>query len=202
MQTKFIIAAAVSALAASASAAPHGTPYALGAVHADFQAQLEGVAGTPGEVGEAARAAADLMGRHNAAQERLVLPLLARADAAATGTVLADADLTGRARQLETDLSQLFEGDMAVLGALAELYAVADEAGQSEISRLAERMIWHETSDVEVLYPAAILVGSAVREPANGTGPMDLRMGAGPLYGPNPVPMMGVGDPHASEARN
>ena len=40
MHTKFIIAAAVSALAASASAAPLGTPYALSAVHADFQAQL------------------------------------------------------------------------------------------------------------------------------------------------------------------
>ena len=55
------VLAAVSALAASASAAPHGTPYALGAVHADFQAQLEGIAGTPGEVGAAARVAADLI---------------------------------------------------------------------------------------------------------------------------------------------
>jgi hypothetical protein len=61
MQTKFIIAAALSALAAPASAAPHGTPYALGAVHADVQAQLEEVAGMPGGVGEAARATADLM---------------------------------------------------------------------------------------------------------------------------------------------
>lgn len=200
MHMKFIIAAAVSALAVSASAAPHGTPYALGAVHADFQAQLEGIAGTPGEVGAAARVAADLMRRHNAVQERLVLPLLGRADAAATGRILADADLAGRAQQLKTELPQLFEGDVELLGALAELYAVADEAEQSGISRLAERMIWHETSDVEV--PAAVLVGSVVREPRIGAGPVDLQIGPGPLYGRNPVPMMGVGNPHAPIARN
>jgi hypothetical protein len=202
MQTKFIIAAAVSALAASASAAPLGTPYALSAVHADFQAQLEEVAGTPGEVGAAARGAADLMRRHNAAQERLVLPLLARADAASTGRVLADADLTGRAQQLELELPQLFEGDVELLGALAELYAVADEGGQPEITRLAERLIWHQTSDVEVLYPAAVLVGSVVPGPRIAAGPVDVQIGPGPLYGPNPVPMMGVGSPHATDARN
>jgi hypothetical protein len=202
MQTKFIIAAAVSALAASASAAPHGTPYALGAVHADFQAQLEEVAGTPGEVGAAAGVAADLMRRHNAAQERLVLPLLGRADAASTGKVLADPDLAERAQQLKTELPQLFEGDVELLGALAELYAVADEDGQPEILRLAERLIWHQTSDVEVLYPAAVLVGSIVPGPRIGAGPIDVQTGPGPLYGLNPVPMMGVGSPHATEARN
>jgi len=31
---------------------------------------------------------------------------------------------------------------------------------------------------------------------------VDLQIGPGLLYGRNPVPMMGVGNPHAPEARN
>jgi hypothetical protein len=89
-----------------------------------------------------------------------------------------------------------------LLGAPAHLYAVADETGQSETTRLAERMIWHETSDVEVLYPAAVLVGSVIHGPRIGAAPLGVQTGPGPLYGPNPVPMMGVGDPHAHKARN
>jgi hypothetical protein len=44
-----------------------------------------------------------------------------------------------------------------------ELYARAEDAGDAEIARIAERMIWHETGDVEVLHPAAVLVESAMK---------------------------------------
>ena len=36
--------------------------------------------------------------------------------------------------------------------------AAAEAVGDVETARLAERMIWHETSDVEVLYPAALMM--------------------------------------------
>ena len=160
MHAKIIIAAAVSMLAASASAAPYEAPYALTAVHADFQEQLEEVATTPGEIGTAARLAAELMARQNAEQERLVMPLLGHAEIVAAGQALMDVDLRGQAQSLEAELSQLYEGDVELVGALVELYAAAENASQAEITRLAERIIWHETSDVEVLYPAALPVRS------------------------------------------
>jgi hypothetical protein len=163
MHTKIIIAAAVSTLAASAAAAPYDAPYALTAVHAEFQAQLEHVATAPGEIGTAARLAAELMATQNAEQERLVMPLLGHAEVTATRQALTDVDLPGHAQRLEAELSQLSEGDAELVAALVELYAAAEDAGQAEIARLAERIIWHETSDVEVLYPAALLVRSVAK---------------------------------------
>lgn len=162
MQKTLIIAAALSALSIPALAAPNETPYALSAVHADFQAELERTARLPGEVGAAAGAAAELMAPHNAAQERLVLPLLGWADAVASGREAKLPDIPDRTR-IDAVLSQLYDRDVDLVTALVELYAVADEAGDAQTARLAERMIWHQTSDLEVLYPAALFVETAMR---------------------------------------
>lgn len=162
MQKTLIIAAALSALSIPALAAPNETPYALSAVHADFQAELERTARLPDEVGAAAGAAAELMAPHNAAQERLVLPLLGWADAVASGREAKLPDIPDRTR-IDAVLSQLYDRDVDLVTALVELYAAADEAGDAETARLAERMIWHQTSDLEVLYPAALFVETAMR---------------------------------------
>ncbi len=181
MQPKLIIAAVVSVLALPALAAGNETPYALSAVHADFQAELEEIAGLPDEVGVAARAAADLMGPHNAAQERLVLPMLAWADAAtkkrAAGMALSDA------QSLEAELTRLRDGDVELVTALVALYAAAEAAQEPDIARRAERMIWHETGDVEVLYPAAQLVLAFMHPQAASMAPSAIHVGPGPLYG-------------------
>lgn len=201
MQTKLVIAAVLSSLAVPAIAAPSETPYALSAVHADFQAELEQTAGLPGEIGAAARAVADLMRLHSAAQERLVLPLLGRVDAVAIGRKAGGPDLPDRMR-IESELSQLYEGDVALVTALVELYAVAEEMGDTETTRLAERMIWHESGDVDVLYPAALLVASTEWTQVGGMGPADPQTGAGPLHGEDPLPVPGIGNPHGPGSGN
>jgi hypothetical protein len=193
MQTKLIIIAVASALAAPAIAAPYDAPYMLKAVHADFEAQLEEAAAAPGTIGTAARLAADLMAVQNAAQERLVLPLLGWADATAAGKVAPVADLPSR-MNLEAELLHLYDADVDLVTALVELYAAAEEAGQPGIARIAERIIWHQISDVDVLYPAALLVAS-IQAPAFAE-PMHFSATAEPLYGSGQLPMMGVGNPH------
>ena len=110
---------------------------------------------------KAARAAAGLAAPHNAAQERLILPLLGWADPRAAGSMAAIAAPADRMR-LESEVAQLYDADVDVVTALVELYAAAEAVGDVETARLAERMIWHETSDVEVLYPAALMVGSSM----------------------------------------
>ncbi len=159
MHPKFLMAAALSAFAGAATANTDPAPYAMTATHADMLAQLREVAAMPDATGTAAGRAADLMARHNAAQEQLVLPLLGWADATASRQALTAADLPVRAGGLEAELSQLHAGDVDLVTALVELYATAEETGQPGVARLAERMIWHETGDVEILYPAALLVG-------------------------------------------
>ena len=179
MQTKLIIAAVITALAVPAIAAPNETPYALSAVHADNQGQLERITGRSDEIGAAARAAADLLKPHNAAQERLVLPMLGWAESATTGTVLPTA-IPDR-NSLEAELSQLYDGDVDLVTALVDLYAAAEEAGDLETARLAERMIWHETNDVQLLYPAALLVHTSMTSRDGTTGPMGISLEPGPL---------------------
>lgn len=197
MQTKLIIAV-MSALATPAIAAPDDSPYALRAVHADFQAQLEKIAATPGTIGIAGRVAADLMAAQNAAQERLVLPLLDWADAPAAD--LARIDPVPWTQALRAEMPRLAEGDVALVTALVELYAAAEEAGQPAIALVAERMIWHETSDVEILYPAALLISE--RQPQAFAKLFAVPTTPGPLYGSGPFPMMGVGNPHPTATGN
>lgn len=202
MQTKLIIvAAALSAPALPAKSAPLETPYALGAIHADFQAQLGQLAAMPGRIGVAAKTAATIMTAHNAAQERLILPLLGLADAASAGQRPVVAIIPDRMR-LEAELTRLYDGDVDLVTALAELYAAADKAGEADIARLAERMIWHETGDVEVLYPAALLVGSALEALPVRVEPASIKIGPGPLYGEPALPMIGTGKPHGPGTEN
>lgn len=160
MHTKLIVAATLSALALPAVAAPNETPYALSAAHDDFEATLARLALRPDEIGAAAKTAGTLMSAHNAAQERLVLPLFAWTDTDAAGA--ARADLPERLH-LEAEIAQLYDGDVDLVTALVELYALADEAREPDVARQAERMIWHQTGDVQVLYPAALLVETTLR---------------------------------------
>lgn len=162
MQPRFIIAAVMSVFAATASAAPFETPYALSAPHADFLMQLEKAAEVPGQTGTAARTAADLLGPHMALQERVVLPFLAHMEAVARGEAPVDPQILVRLQSLTAELPLLMGAEPEVVTALVELFAAADTEGQPEVALLAERMIWHQTSDVEILYPAAVLVGYGV----------------------------------------
>ena len=49
------------------------------------------------------------------------------------------------------------------IGALVKLFAAAEAEGEADVSRLAERIIWHELTDAEILYSAAALVGATVQ---------------------------------------
>lgn len=199
MHKKPMVAVALSLMAATATAAPFEAPYSLSAVHADFQSQLERVAKDPGEVGTTARIAADLMAPHNAAQESLILPVLGLAEVATAGHIVADPQMAGRLRALADELAQINDSDVNLVTALVELFAAADEAGQPEITRLAERMIWHEVSDVSVLYPAALLVGTSLQ--TQMTTP-DRQNGPRLRSAPDVYPMMGVGNPHPADGQN
>ncbi len=188
MHTNLIVSAVLSALATTATAEPFEAPYSLSAVHADFQSQLEQVADKFGADGRTARIAADLMGPHNAAQERLILPILGFADAATGAQMPTDPQMPERLQVLEAELAQIHDSDVDLVIALVDLYAAADEAAQPETVRLAERIIWHEVSDVQVLYPAALLVGASLQAQLGIPSPARFQIDPGPLDGPTSSP--------------
>lgn len=162
MYRSFIVAAVVSAFAVTASAAPFETSYALSAPHADFLMQLERAADAPGQTGSAARVAADLIKPHMEVEERVVLPFLGFAEAIASGQTPINPQILARLQSLMAELPSLMDTEIEVVSALVDLFAAAEEEGQPEISRLAERMIWHQTNDAEVFYPVAVLVGYSI----------------------------------------
>jgi len=191
-----LIATAMGALfassaqfASSALAAAPDVPYALRAVHADFEAQLAAVAGEEGELGLAARDAARLFEAQNARQAALVLPLVA------TGSATARTPET--VQSFKGALPALLEGEDRVVVALSELYAAADLAGKPAVAMLAERMIWHQTNDMDMLYPQAMRVSAVAAGPSVACAAMSAAPAPGPLYGTHLIPLMGVGDPHA-----
>lgn len=192
---KIIIAAAIAALPLPALAEAFETPYALRSAHADFQAQLEAVGARQDDIGEAARIAAALMAPNNAAQEATILPVLCWTDTAISGSRQALPELPDAA-VLQAELERLYDGDVAVVTALVELYAEAVDKGDPDSARLAERIIWHQTADLEVFYPAALLVAASLRAPTYSVDHIALQVGPGPLYGTEMLPMMGIGNPH------
>lgn len=162
MYTSLVVAAVVSTFAVTASAAPFETSYVLSAPHADFLMQLEKAADAPGQTGATARVAADLIRPHMVVEEKVILPFLGYTQGVAGGQIPTDPQILVRLQSLAAELPRLMDSEKEVVSALVDLFAAAEEEGQPEISRLAERMIWHQTSDAEVLYPAAVMVGYSV----------------------------------------
>lgn len=201
MDRTLIVSAALSALASAASAASFDTPLALRATHEDFLVQLEAAASGTGETSAAAQTVRALAGPHVAAEERVILPFLGFAEAVAEGRAGAVPETAQQLDSLTAELALMPEAQTTLITALVELFAAADAEGQADVAQLARRMIWHETADAEVLYPAAAVVGAAVQSRIASAGP---RTGAGdraPLFGLGPIPMMGVGNPHPVNQR-
>lgn len=160
MKASIVVATVMCAFTATASAAPSATPYVLSAAHEDFLMQLEDVAGVPGQIGTTARAAADLVRRHNETEEAVILPFLGLAESAVASTMTGEPERG--MTHLQAELPQILDEQTEVVIALVELFAAAEEQGRPDISRLAERIVWHETGDAEILYPAAVLASSGV----------------------------------------
>jgi hypothetical protein len=159
MRTKLIVTAVFSVFATAASAGSFDTPYALSAIHQDFLLQLKDTVGESGEVGAAARAAISVLEPHIELEESVVLPFLGFAGNVAGGNASIIPEIPERLERLKAELPRLLDAESNGISTLVELYAVAASEGRPEIVQLAERMIWHETNDAEILYPAAVLVG-------------------------------------------
>ena len=72
----------------------------------------------------------------------------------------ATTDMTDR---LKAELPEMFREHQAVVAALKQLTAAAEEEKLSEHARFAEKLTLHAQTEEEVLYPAAILVGEYVK---------------------------------------
>ena len=65
--------------------------------------------------------------------------------------------------RLKAELPEMLREHHAVVAALRQLIAAADEEKLPEHARFAEKLMLHAKKEEEVLYPAAILIGAYLK---------------------------------------
>ena len=140
-------------------------PRPLKIEHEELHERLRKATKETGELGEAARAVAELMHPHFLKEEEYALPPLGLLRDLAGGRVTPDMKevlvLTDR---LKTDLGQMLAEHKSIVVALERLSGAAKKAGKMEYAEFAEALMLHAQTEEEVSYPTSILIGEYVRE--------------------------------------
>ncbi|MBI2925108.1 MAG: hemerythrin domain-containing protein [Verrucomicrobia bacterium] len=117
-----------------------------------------------GQVGDAARQVAKLLHAHFEKEEEFALPPLGLLPALASGKVTPEMNKAlALTDKLKAELPAMLHEHEAVVGALKQLAAAAEETKHAEAARFAEQLNLHAQTEEQVLYPAAILVGEFVK---------------------------------------
>lgn len=147
-------------------------PQSIASGHDALYARMKAATRAEGEVGEAARAAMEVLGPHFEKEEAYALPQLGVVAALVGAPLAPDAgslepgqreDLIERTERLRAELPQMLEEHERIASALEELRRKAEAAGDNDLARLAEEIGDHARMEEEVLYPAALLVGDHAR---------------------------------------
>jgi hemerythrin-like domain-containing protein len=140
-------------------------PQPLQHEHEALHERLRQATQAGGDVGEAAKALARLMHPHFVKEDQIALPPLGLLAALARGEWNAEmAEVLALTDQLEAELPQMLAEHRTIVAALNALREAAARAGRGEIVAFAEALVEHARTEEEVMYPAALLVGRAVRQ--------------------------------------
>jgi hypothetical protein len=140
-------------------------PLPLQHEHEALHEQLRLATNISGEVGEAAKALAQLMHPHFVKEDQFALPPLGLLAALARGEWRAEmAEVLALTEQLEAELPQMLAEHQGIVAALNTLREAAARTGHRDIVAFAEALTEHAQTEEEVMYPAALLVGQLVRQ--------------------------------------
>ena len=136
------------------------TPTPLQSEHQALHAEIAKAAKLEGRTGKATRLVARLIERHFAKEEEFALPPLGLLPALAQGMIEPQmAAAITLAAKLHHQLPDLLAEQRAIVAALEELMAAAENEGHAELVEFAERLMLHEEIEQQVSYPMAILIG-------------------------------------------
>ena len=139
-------------------------PQPLTVEHHELHEELLTGTKEAGEVGEAARAVADLLHPHFVKEEEYALPLLGLLIPVSKGDAVPHAkEAVAMAGKLKADLPHMLEEHRRIVAALDALKIAANSAGKPEYVHFAEKLTLHAQTEEQVLYPAAILVGEYLK---------------------------------------
>lgn len=140
-------------------------PRPLKIEHEELHERLRKATKETGELGEAARAVAELMHPHFLKEEEYALPPLGLLRDLAGGRVTPDMeDVLGLTDKLKSDLGRMLAEHKSIVAALERLSDAAKKAGKMKYAEFAEALVLHAQTEEEVSYPTSILIGEYVRE--------------------------------------
>lgn len=139
-------------------------PQSIQAEHRAIHDSLTEATKAPGRVGMAARDLAAVLGPHFKREDEIALaPLGLLAPLAAGETPAGMKEALAMSDALRKEMPRMLEEHTQIRAATEKLRMVAREEDASVHAQFAEQLAAHATSEEEVLYPAAILVGDIIR---------------------------------------
>ena len=139
-------------------------PRSIQVEHETIHEALMEATKAPGRVGLVARELAAVLGPHFKREDEIALPplgLLAPLAAGESPSGMKEALAMSDA--LRKEMPRMLEEHKQIRAATEKLRTVAREENASVHAQFAEHLAAHATSEEEVLYPAAILVGDVIR---------------------------------------
>ena len=102
---------------------------------------------------------------HLQKEEELVFPLLSLLPDVSEGRITADMTFAiAAADRLKEEREALFDQHAEIQSAVGDLIAAGEGANEQDLVDFASRVAAHAMSEIEVLEPAAVLVGDAMRQ--------------------------------------
>lgn len=139
-------------------------PQSIQIEHEEFHEELAQALRAGGRTAEATRAVMKILQPHMAREEEFVAPALALLGEVAAGRITSEmAPLAPRIGALAAELPRMLAEHGQMVDALRRLMQAAVEEKQPGFARLAQKLISHAQEEEEILYPAAILVGNALK---------------------------------------
>ena len=139
-------------------------PGSIQAEHDHIHQELTVALAHHSPIGAAAKAVADALHAHFGREEEIALPPLALLAPLAAGEMPMSADdVLEMTDALKRELPQMLEQHTRIRAAVNQLRDAARVEGCGRTERMADQLALHATTEEEVLYPAAILVGEIIR---------------------------------------
>lgn len=139
-------------------------PSPLKGEHEELHEELARATKVVGNIGDAARAVAQISHPHFVKEEEYALPPLGLLPRLAAGDVTPEmADVLALTERLKAELPQMLEEHKAIVAALSHLVEVANQEHKLEYAHFAEKLMLHAQTEEEVLYPTAIMIGEYLK---------------------------------------
>jgi iron-sulfur cluster repair protein YtfE (RIC family) len=138
-------------------------PASVDKEHQKLRSQLERATQEQGQLGDSARALADKLFPHFRREEEFALPPLGLLTASGRGPTSEVVEIIAMTDRLGDEIASLLEEHVEIIKAARTFTENASAEGRDDYVAFAEDLVDHAHMEEEIMYPAALLIGSYLR---------------------------------------